>query len=167
MKAHPCKALVCRPGRQTGDTIFRAQARRLIVKGDMVHSVELLLDVKRCLDQVDRAQYAEIVERVGYTRLAASYSIQMNAMPRRLLWDGDLVGEVINTRNGQAQPLPCGTLTCTCWRLARGFSYGGRSSSSPYTLMTLGSVVQASSCQPSCSSSPRLGLGLLWNSSRD
>ncbi len=71
-----------------------------------MHSFELLLDVQRCFDQADRARFVAIADRVGYPRLGANYSTHMNAMPRRLLWDGDLVRDIIHTCKGFAPGSP-------------------------------------------------------------
>ena len=58
--------------------------------------------MKRCFDQVDRAQWEKSADRLGYPRLAAGYSLILNALERWLLWDGDLVGDGILTLNGNA-----------------------------------------------------------------
>ena len=39
--------------------------------GALIHCIELLLDVKRCFDQVDRSQWEKIADRLGFPVLAA------------------------------------------------------------------------------------------------
>ncbi len=67
-----------------------------------MHCIELLLDIKRCFDQINRKLSEEIADRLGYPRLAKSYSLVLNGLARRLLWDGDLVSEIILTLSGLA-----------------------------------------------------------------
>ncbi len=75
--------------RQATDAVYRCQARRLIGLCD--HSVEMLLDVRGCFDNVDRKKLQELAIVAGYPPLALYFSSIINSFRRRLLWDGDIV----------------------------------------------------------------------------
>jgi hypothetical protein len=81
--SHPCAALASAPSRQPADAVYRSQVRWFI--GDHKHCAEILLDVRRCFDNVDRRQLKQLAEGAGYPVLALHFSAYMNAEVRRLL----------------------------------------------------------------------------------
>ncbi len=84
-------------GTTTSRCLLRTQIGRMIAREPSCHCVELLLDVERCFDNVDRMKYMELAMFAGYPELAFHYSSAMNEEPRRILWDGGVAGDEVRS----------------------------------------------------------------------
>ena len=63
------------PTRQPSDVLYRVQVRLLL--GSQGHTLELLLDVRRCFDNVDRARLRQLA-------FSAGYPVHARVLPERL-----------------------------------------------------------------------------------
>ncbi len=66
VRNQPCEAIVSSPTRQASDVIYRSQI--CCLTGFCQHSMEMLLEAKRCFDNVDRKQLHDLAVSAGPPR---------------------------------------------------------------------------------------------------
>ena len=77
--AHSCVAIVSSATRQASDAVYRTQVRRIFCDSAFI---ELLLDIKRRFDQLDREQLRRLAEAAGYPPLALALTQRLNELKR-------------------------------------------------------------------------------------
>ena len=116
----------CR-GRRVGDAMWRTQLRALLGARDGQHSAEVLVDLHKAFELVNRGKLIEAAVATGYPCDALVWGFGMYAWPRRLVYRGCVTQAVLPPRGIAAGSAFATTelwllLCCPMGRLARRFS---------------------------------------------
>ncbi len=79
-------------GRRIGDGMWRAQLRSLIA--DEVHHAEVMVDLAKAFEYVQRKLLARKCSDIGYPREALACALAMYRFPRRLVYRQAVTGEI-------------------------------------------------------------------------